>query len=406
MSAREVRVEELAGFCESLSQDLMRSHEKRFGERLKVVREASLGLDNAAKRFASGVKNAWGTLDKTALEYGMRLAHNLEETAQDLSRKDTASNYQNTESYHETAVEALNRTITTVRKYVPKLRKGLKTEMAALNSSLAKLENSIKALGTALDESPGIKLQLLKREAELLVRRQDDLVRLRSEEQQESTSFEATSDRERELLSEKEALTSGPEFLELKRYEDSLKSKEDEIKQFLQPLAKPLLKLERVASAKKGSQIDLRTLHNLLERPVETVATGQSFATIQLLDLLEQALQRGELDIEERKLRKAEDAIAKVRDGAIDRMREDYMALQANTQETLRQMRGTGLLERRDRLDGLLSETHTERERVLTRQRELQRRIDELSGSILKQKASLESQISKFAHQSVNIDAG
>jgi hypothetical protein len=278
--------------------------------------------------------------------------------------------------------------------------------MAALNSSLAKLENSIKALGTALDESPGIKLESLKREAELLVQRQVELVRLRSEEQQETTSLEATSDREKELLSEKETLTSGPEFLELKRYEDSLRLEEAEIKQFLQPLAKPLLKLERVASAKKGSQIDVRTLRNLLERPVETVATGQSFAIVQLLDVLEQALKRGEFDVEERKLRKAEDAIAKARGGAIDQMRDEYMALQANTQETLRQLRGIGLLEKRDRLDELLSETHAQREHVLTRRRELQRRIDELSRSVLKHKASLESQITKLTHQSVTIHAG
>jgi hypothetical protein len=48
VSARGIRVEELVDFCKSIAQGLMKSHEKRFAERVKVVKEASLGLGNAA----------------------------------------------------------------------------------------------------------------------------------------------------------------------------------------------------------------------------------------------------------------------------------------------------------------------------------------------------------------------
>lgn len=404
VSAREIPVDELNDYCDSLARDLMKDHEKRFADRIRAVKEATVGLGNAATRFASGVKNAWGTLDKTTSEYGLRLAQIIQENSQHLSRKETKPNFHDAESFHEDSVEALNKIIINVRKYVPKLHRGLKPEMATLNSALAKLENSIRALEKALDESPGLKLDSLQRETQLIVRKHNELLTLRSENEKANIALESASSHEKELLLEKQALTSGPDFLELKRYEDSLSLKEDKMKQFLQPLTKPLLKFER-ATSQQGSTIDIRTLRNLIEMPVETIVTGQSFAIGQVLNSLESTLQQGQLEVEERKRRKAEETIKFVKDGAIERMREEYLALQANLQETLRQLRSRGLIEKRDRLDGLLTENRTEKEALMARQRDLQRRMEDLTKTILKQKSSLESQIFKIAHKTISIRA-
>jgi hypothetical protein len=406
LNASDVPVVGLADFCDSLAREIMKDHEKRFAERMRAIREASSALANTAARFGSSVKNAWGTMDKTASEYGTRLAQTIQETAERLTQAELSPKFPEAEEFHEESVVALNKIIITVRKYVPRLHRGLKAEMAALNTALAKLENSVRSLGAALDESPGTKIESLQRDAVPLAQRQDELLKLRSEEAEQASSLATISNREKELLSEEQELTSQGEFLELKRYEESLRSKEDEIKLFIQPVVKPLLKLERAASANQTSAIDIRTLHGLLETPVETLTTGQSFAIVKVLGQLDDALTRGQLDVEERKRRRAQDTIQHVKNGAIDTIREGYLTIQANIQETLRQLRARGLLEKKNKVGELLAQARKEKETLTARKRDVQRKIDELSKDILKQKTALESQISRLAHRTITIRAG
>jgi len=386
----------------------MKDHEKRFAERIKAIREASGTLSNTASRFGSSVKNAWGTLDKAASEYGMRLAHAIEENAEQVRQAQTSSKFLDAEKFHQDSVRALNKIIVTIRRYLPKVRKGLKTEMAALNIALARLENSVRSLGAALDESPGAKIESLRRDVEILARRQDDLLALRREETECDALLESISEREKELLRNHTELTSQGEFLELQRYEESLRSKEDEIKQFFQPVAKPLVKLERVVviSVKQTPTLDIQTLRGLVDSPVETVATGQSFAIVKILGQLGEELSRGHLDIDERKKRKAEDTIQSVKNGAVDDMRQEYLTIQANIQETLRQLRASGLLEKRDKVEASLSKVRNDKEALSARHREVKRRIDEVNNDVLKQKTALESQLSKLAHRTITILVG
>ncbi len=406
MSASEVPVEELTDFCESLARNVMKDHEKRFADRIRAVQEASNTLGNVAGRFAASVRNAWGTMDKTTLEYGIRLAQIIQDTAGSLYRTEVQTNYQDAERFNEDSVGTLNKIILTVRKYVPKLHRVLKTEMAALNSSLGKLENSVRALGKALDESPGSKIESLQRDVEWLMQRQDELLKLRTEEQERVVSLETLSGREKELLATREELTSREEFLELKLYENSLKAKEDEIKQFFHPIVKPLLKLERSPTSKESRPIDARILHNVVDTPVETIATGQSFALLELLSQLDDALIRGKLEVEERRRRRAEETIERAKSGAVDKMREEYLTIQANIQETLRQLKAKGLLDKRDEVDGLMARAREERKVLAARQMDLHRSIEELARGIFKQKGSIESQILKMTHKSIIISAG
>ena len=198
-------------------------------------------------------------------------------------------------------------------------------------------------------------------------------------------------------------LLSSSDFVELGRYEEALRLKEDEIRQIIQPLVKPLLKLERAAEAKQGPSIDVKALRDLIDSPVETVVTGQRFASIQLLGVLEETLTAGKLEVPERKRRKAEEAIQAIKQGALDKERDEYVALQANIQETLRQLRSTGLVDKRDTLNRQLSETRSQIEAIKNRQKELQRRIDDSTKTVLKLKTSIESQISEVSHKSVSI---
>jgi hypothetical protein len=403
VSAGNVRIDELSEFCDSLAHELMKNHEKRFAELARTVKDHATSLDNASSKFATGVKNAWGTMDKAASEYGMRLAHKIQETSQELSRKDVKPNYQDTERFHEESVKALNSIILTVQKYIPKLHRGLKTELASLNSALAKLENSVKALGTALDDSPGLKLESLQREAKVMVEKRNELVTLRSQLEQGNQVLNEASAVEQRLLSEETALNSEPEFLELRRLENELTAKEDETKQLLKPILKPLLKLERAASSKQVSSVDAGTLRDMIEKPVESIAMSQSFGVVDVLHSLEEALDRGQLEVEERKRRKAMETVQSINAGMLDTIREECLTLQANVQETMRQLRSKGLIEKREAIERSLAETRARKESILAEQRNLERRTDELSRGVVKQKNTVESHIQKLAHRTVEI---
>jgi hypothetical protein len=383
----------------------MKDYEKRFADRMKTMRESSNALSNTASRFGSSVKNAWGTMDKAASEYGMRLAHTIQETAEELARANPTPKFPEAEKAHEESVRALNKIIVTTRKYMPKLHRGLKTEMAALNTALAKLEISVRSLGVALDESPGARIESLRRDVEILARRQDNLAALGREEKECAAELESLSERQKGLLQEQAEITSQGEFLELKRYREEARSKEDEIRQLLQHVAKPLVKLERAASAKQSPPVDIGTLRGLVESPVETLATAQPFSIIRILEQLDKALSDGQVDVEERKKRKAQDAIQSIKNGALDDIRQQYVTIQANIQETLRQLRANGLLEKSDRLERLLANTRNDKAAFSARQREVERRISELSNEILKQKTALESELSKLARRKITIHA-
>ena len=403
MNPREIKVPELGDFCDSLTRDSMKDHQRRFVDRVRSVREAATGVANSAARLSTGVKNAWGALDKQTSEYAMRLAQILQDNVQSLINKDPSHDFHATEIFHQDTVKVLNEIILTVRKYVPKIPKTLRLEMTILNSSLTKLERAVRDLGKALDDSPGLKLESLHRDIETIIEKYDALAELRLEEQKETESLEETSTREKQLTSEDNSIVSTPEFLELRKYKEALKLKEDEIRQFLQPISKPLLKLERLRATKKGEAIDTNTLHDLVEKPTETVVAGQLFATIQLLASLGNALNSGELEVEDRKRRKAEDVIEAVRNNALEKLRAEYLALQANRQESLRQLKSKGLLDKRNALKEQLVQTRFQGETIRARQRDLQRRRDELSKSISKLKTSIETQISKVARQSVSV---
>ena len=399
----DISVDDLPKLWESMARDIMREHEKRFAERIKATREAANSLGSVAGRVGGAVRNAWGSMDTTASEYGMRMVESVQEISQELSQTQASTTFADTEKFHRTSVEALNKIIKTVRRYIPKLHRGLRAEMAALNSALARLEISVRALGTVLDESPGSKIEAIEREMRSLTEKHEELLTLRKEEETAVASLENTSRKEIEIRDAEEKLTSQEPFIELERCEDSLKTKEDEIKQFFQPVTKPLVKLERITLPRGTPPIDSKTVNSLVNAPIEIVSSGQSFAIAQLFDRLDEALLQGKVEVEERRRRKAEETIREVKNGAIEKMREEYLTAQANVQEMLRQLRAKGLLDQKEQLDRLVADTNREKEKLTSRRDDLHRRIEELGKSILRVKTPLEEQITKVTKKSVSI---
>ena len=399
----DVPINELTDSWESMARDVMREHEKRFAERIRATRDAANSLDGAASRVGAAVRNAWGSMDTTVSEYGTRMVQNIREIAQELSRTEASPNFAEAEKFHDTSVASLNKIIKTVRRYVPKLHRGLRTEMAALNSTLARLESSVRALGTALDDSPGSKIATTRREIQSLTEKHNELLKLRNEEQSAGEALEGMLQKERDLLGSQTKLMAQDGFVELERCESSLKAREDQIKQFFQPVAKPLVKLERITLPRGSPPIDSKAVHDIVETPVETVSSGQSFVIMQLFERLDEALTQGKVGVEERRLKKAEETIREVKNGAIERMREEYQSAQANVQETLRQLRAEGLLGQKEELDRQISENNNEKQTLTSHRDDLHRRIEDLNRNILRQKTSVEDQIVKITKKTVNI---
>jgi len=399
----EVGPDELLSVFESMAREAMKDHEKRFQERIRSVRDACSALDNAASRFEGAVRNAWGTMDKSASEYGIRMSQTIEESTRRLSRQQTTSSYEDTERFHRDSVDALNTIIKTVRRYVPKLRRGLRVELAALNVALGKLEGAVRSLGIALDQSPGNKLDLVRKDITHLTQARHDLLKLKADEAESTRSLEANTAKERDALRVAEAFSSNEMFRELTRYEGSLAVKKEEIDQFLQPIIKPLTKLERSESSSRNQTVDLITLRGLVDRPVEAVVTGQSFALIQLLTQLDEALSQGRLEIEDRRRRKAEETIRQAKEGAIDKLREDYLTAQANVQETLRQLKTTGLLDKRNGIEQRRAVIRNEKEDLTSHALELRRRIESLTKTVVKQKESIEQLTKQVTGKDIEI---
>jgi hypothetical protein len=85
-------------------------------------------------------------------------------------------------------------------------------------------------------------------------------------------------------------------------------------------------------------------------------------------------------------------------------MREEYLAIQANIQETLRQLKASGLLDRMGQLDQTLASNRREKEDLTSHHTELRRRIDILTKNILKHKTSIEHEIAEITDKTVTIE--
>ena len=271
----DITLVDLPAFADSLYKELMRGHEKRFEARIRNIKRASDDLSVVASRLEMSIRNAWGSLDKTTSEQGLRLVQTIKETTNQISTQNIPSDYNGLEDLHKTSVVASDKIILTIRKYVPKLYKTMKTDIASLNSSLTKFEGSINEFGTSLDESPGSAIESLKVDIDTLLKKEHALTELRKDNGEIRKSIASSLDDEKELLKQQETLLSHDEFRQLLQLEDTLKSKTEAIEQFLQPLVKALKKYERMLSEDDKS-LDHRVLTRLVENPRAAVSETDS----------------------------------------------------------------------------------------------------------------------------------
>ena len=399
---KNIRLDELNSFSNSLAHDIMRNHEKIFADKIRSIRRTSEDIATIAERLEVAIKNAWGSIDKTTSEQGIRLTQSIKETAGQLSTLNYNLDYASSEEFHKTAIDALNRIILVIKKYVPKLHRVLKADVASLNSTLNKLEATINSLGVSLDESPGITLEGLQSEIKNILEKNNTLRELKLQDQEMEESISDTIENEKILLKNQETLLSNEEFRRFQQYEDALKSAGEEIDQFLQPLIKPLRKLERTMSSKE-STVDRNAIIRIIENPKEATSQFDAQTIRGVLTKLNDALNHGQIEIEERKRRRAQETILAISRGELDSVQTRYLTLQEESQTAKEKLASTGLLNMSEEMKRSLKEAYSKREQLETTRRDNNRKIEELIKAISKQKTLIESKIEKLSGHKVSI---
>lgn len=399
---QNVNLVDLSAFADSLYKELMRSHEKRFEARIKNIRRASDELSTVAARLEVSIRNAWGTLDKTTSEQGLRLVQTIKETTNQISNQDIASDYNGLESFHKTSVVASDKIILTIRKYVPKLYKAMKTEIASLNSSLTKLETAINEFGNSLDNSPGSAIESLKTDIRTLLEKEHTLNELRSDNREIRKKLDSSLDGERALLEEQQSLLSQDTFRQLLQLEDALRSKAEAIEQFLQPLGKALKKYERISDDKS---LDHQVLTRLVENPLTAVSEIDPPTLLRVFNAVNGALIRGGLGIEERKRKRAEEIILSIAQGNLEQLRTEYVSIQERIKNTNVQLEATGLLHKKRQLTESLTRTRTKTAQLNTQLAENEKRIDDVTRMLSKEKSIIEDEIARLSQKTITIKA-
>ena len=403
MDPKKIRINELLAYRTTVTHDIMKDHEKRFGELIKSIKRTSIEVSNAGQKFGSGIKNAWGTIDKVTSEQGLRLTQLIEETNQELAKKISGSTYSEAEKFHQESVAASNKIILAVRRYVPKIHRTLKTEISTLNSSLLKFEETINTLGKSLDQSPGAKLNPLDRDITLITQAHELLNKTKLQREQNEKQIEAATNQEKNLLEQKEKLLSLPKFQELKLIQTKLTSQKEQISQLTQPLIKPLLKIHRAMINQETPFIDDKILRNFIDDPVQSILTTPTTTNLQILQALENSMIQGTLEIDERKRKKVEDSINEITN-TIDNFLVSSLECEGATRRIEQELSTSGLQTKLAQLDETLSDKRAEIQSLTAARTEHDRKIEELTRAIMKHKSAIESQILALSKEQISID--
>jgi len=398
----KIQLKDLEKFDEALTQNLMKNHEKLFSEKIRNIRRSVDEISSVSEKLDLAIKNAWGSLDKTTSEQGIRLTQTIKESARELAKQELDPNYKNSEKYHETAVEIQNRIILSIRRHVPKLHKVLKTDIATLYSTLSRLENSINNLGTALDGSPGRQLESLETEIKHLLEKAQAAKELESENQAIDEALRKITNDEKGLTDQQNLLHSREEFRQLQNCEDSLKTEKEKISQFLQPLAKPLRKFERTLP--ENTTIDRDLLTKLIETPSDTLLKTSPQTLESIFKALNNPLTEGKLGIEERKRKKALEVIETATNDELGKLQKSLHSIAQDAQTARNKLKTDGLFDTDEKLKEQLSKTQLEKEQLVTTRDSNQRKIEELGKFISKQKTMIETKIMKLSGQKVIIE--
>jgi hypothetical protein len=398
----EIPVRDLGEKMRQIMADRERSYHGKFSSTLKHIFKSVGLVEKAAANLREAVGWAWGTLSKPAEQHGARLSEQVLEACKSLAARRPEASYNELRKFQEESIQAIRVIVKTYNKYVPSIVRAVKSESSTLEDSIATLSQSVTELGQVLDSSNLKELQLIADDADQLVGTARELSVKIDEVQQTKEAAKKLQDREARLQDDLSSLGRDRAITELNQIEQQARQKEAEALALLEPLLKPLRKIDR-ADSKAFEGPNKVTVNKVIENPLAAVLEIPVREIRQLLVSVYDLLEHDELLLDQRRKRRAADAIEVLRAGALDRFREDHSILEANQREVLRQLKGSGLYDQWLSLHKQSSDLRRDIRECHDHIAELESQETRLRASVLAGKERIESALRKVLNEQVHI---
>jgi len=398
----EIPVRNLGEKMRQITADRGRSYRGKFSSELKQVFRSVGSVEKAASNLREAVGRAWGTLSKPAEQHGARLSEQVLEACRSLAARRPEPSYDELRRFQEESIQTIRAIVKVYNKYVPSIIRAVKSESSILEDSIATLSQNITELGQALDSSKLKELQLIAEDADQLIGTAQELSLKMDEIQQTKEAVRRLQDRGSALQDNLSTLGRDRALKELDQIEQQARQKEAEILALLEPLLKPLRKIDRADDKALGGS-SKAIVNKIVENPLASVLETPAGEMRQLLISVYELLESDELLLDQRRKRRASEAIQVLQAGALDRFREDHGVLEANRREVLRQLKGSGLYDKwlsvRKQFADLRIEINERQGRIT----ELESQEARLRTSVLAGKRRIESALQKVLGEQVSI---
>jgi len=398
----EIHVELLNEKMREIVADRERSYGKQFAEALKQVVKSFKSVEKAARNLEEAIKQAWGRLSRPAEQHGVRLSELVLEACQPLSSHAPDISYEELREFEERSLHVARSITKTYSKYARSIIRPVKSETLLLESSIVDLSRSVNALSKVLDESNLKQVLLLARDAEKLVQNASQLRSRREQARELNEALGRAREFQSRLQDDLSMLNEDENLKELSQIELLARQKEAEALALLEPLSKPLRKADRPDS-KLSSGSSRNNVSKLAEDPLNALLEIPVLEMRELLGSLRRLIEHNEIPLDQRRKRRSIESIQSLEAGALERIREEHSVLQANRQEILRQLKGSGTYDRWLSLKNQLDSARAEADRYKTSIEDLQSQEARLRAIILADKARIETALQEVQREQVSI---
>jgi len=398
----EIAAEQLSERMQERMAAREASWSKRFAEAAKQMTKSFGQAEKAAFALGEATRHAWGSLTRPMEQHGLRLSEQVIELCRSLTAEKPGNSYEQLKDFEERSAQAARSIAKIYNKYAGSIMRSAKAETSVLEDSIVALNRSVLGLSQTLDESRLKEIKAAAAGADRLLQDVDRLHLVIEELAMNRKALQELADRESGLRRELSTMSKVEGLDELNRIETQIAQKETETLALLEPLSKPLRKLDR-PDIKLPSTLNRATLDGLVDNPLRALLELPLTEIDEVLHSLDRMIRRGDLMLDERRKRKAMRTIEELQAGILKRVREDYSVLQANRQEALRQLRASGLYDQwsqlrsqiekiesekiscMDQIGGMESQEAQQRSLVVTQKTALEKTL----GRILDEKASI-----------------
>lgn len=398
----EIPVEQLSEKIQEIAANTERSHAKEFAATAQRIVKALSSVERAAAKLGQATKQAWGSLSRPAEQHGVRLSEDVLKACKSLTTFSQVSSYDELKKFQKDSLEVTRLIVKAYNKYVGSIMRSLKSEVSILEESIADLGKWTTELSRVLDGSNLGRLRLAILDADRLTGSARELRTIIDEIQRRTEMLSAAQTRATKLHEDVSLIRERQDLKELSRIDQQIRRTEGETAALLEPLSKPLRKLDRPDRYASFEQ-HRSTVSRFAEDPVAAVFVTPVSELRALLRSLQETIESEELSLESRRKRKSIESIQALLAGELERLREDHAVLQANRQEVVRQLKASGAYDQWRSLEDQLEKTQAEVAECQTNIAELRSQEVRLRRHILADKSRMESVLKELVGESVSI---